>query len=169
MKTRILVGIGLVFLLAAMFLLGPWFRAIAFTAAALISIYEMDQVFRAKGHRICTWPLYAIGALYGLAFLPTPGSPPWGCACCYAPWPCASSGCAIPGVPWRTPFVLCLFASIPGFLCYAGNGGEPFRLPAPLMLYRPLVGGYGGYFIGSALGKHKLCPHISPKRPWKAA
>ena len=59
MKTRILVGIGLVFLLAAMFLLGPWFRAIAFTAAALISIYEMDQVFRAKGHRICTWPLYA--------------------------------------------------------------------------------------------------------------
>ena len=73
MKTRILVGIGLVFLLAAMFLLGPWFRAIAFTAAALISIYEMDQVFRAKGHRICTWPLYAIGALYGLAFLPNAG------------------------------------------------------------------------------------------------
>ena len=165
MKTRILVGIGLVFLLAAMFLLGPWFRAIAFTAAALISIYEMDQVFRVKGHRICTWPLYAIGALYGLAFLPKAGLSALGLCLLLCPLALCAERVFNPRRTMED--IICsLFVCIYplGFYVMLAMVASHSACLLLLCFTAPLLGDTAAYFIGSALGKHKLCPHISPKK-----
>ena len=37
-----------------------------------------------------------------------------------------------------------------------------------ICLVLPWTADAGAYFIGSAMGKHKLCPNISPKKAWRA-
>ena len=37
-----------------------------------------------------------------------------------------------------------------------------------ICLVLPWTADAGAYFIGSAMGKHKLCPNISPKKVWRA-
>ena len=165
MKTRILVGIGLVLLLIAVFVLGPWFRAAAFTAAAVISVYEMRNAFKKKGHDLCIWPLYGFAAICWLATIGGEARSLlesllliWVVAICAeqifnTKRTMEDTICSLFVFVYPLAFYVMLanIASISAnllFLCFAG----------------PLVGDTLAYFVGSALGRHKLCPHISPKK-----
>lgn len=50
---------------------------------------------------------------------------------------------------------------------YMASGPESPARAAFYVLLAVKWGDAGAYFIGSRFGKHKLCPHISPKKSWE--
>ncbi|MEI7851218.1 MAG: phosphatidate cytidylyltransferase [Kiritimatiellales bacterium] len=50
---------------------------------------------------------------------------------------------------------------------YMAGGNEVPGLTAFYLLLVVKWGDGGAYFIGSRFGKHKMCPHISPKKSWE--
>lgn len=164
MKTRIFVGAGLILLFAAILLMGGWFQILAFTVAALISVYELGKAYRAKGFHPCLWPLYAFAALYYVTYaLFAPAFLGVLALCCllalcteriFNPARTTQDAfCSLFVFVYPLAFYVTLamvaeFSSTLLLLCFAG----------------PLMGDTVAYFVGSAIGKRKLCPHISPKK-----
>ncbi len=164
MKMRVLVGAGLILLFAAILVIGGWFQVLAFTVAAVISIYEMGRACRAKGLHPCLWPLYAFAALYYAAYALL--APAWlgVLALC-----CLLALCTerIFNPARTTEDAICsLFVFMYPAALYVTLGMVASLSKSLLLLCfaAPLMGDTAAYFIGSAFGRHKLCPHISPKK-----
>lgn len=69
----------------------------------------------------------------------------------------------------NTLFGFVYIAFMLSFLVRVFMAGTP-STPGWLAVYLLVVvkwGDSGGFFIGNAFGKHKLCPHISPKKSWE--
>lgn len=167
MKIRVLVGVVLVLLLIAVFAFGLWFRAAVFTAAALISVYEMVRAFRARGYHPCAWPLYGLAATYWLAFLPVVSSGLAYLRLLLLVWPLALCTERVFNPKRTTEDAICsLFVCVYPLAFYVMLSVVA-RVSSNLLLLcftGPLMGDTLAYFVGSAFGKHKLCPHISPKK-----
>ncbi len=169
MKTRIIVGVALasVFFLALIF--GGYISFVLFTAIAVLSVYEMGQAIKMKGFSpflsgayACAGLMYAAHAMYGAL----------GLALCYA-------FCAILSVSERlwnkkrtmedivsslfiTIYPLLFYAILVCIVDYADKSiGRTLML---LCFAGPLLGDTAAYFVGTAVGRHKLCPEISPKK-----
>ncbi|MEA5059791.1 MAG: phosphatidate cytidylyltransferase [Candidatus Pelethousia sp.] len=164
MKTRILVGAGLLLLFAAILFFGGWFQVLAFTAAAVISVHEMGKACGARGYHPCLWPLYIFTAFYYLAY-----------ANLRAAWLGVLALCCLLALcaerifnPLRTTedticslFVFVYPVSLYVTLAMVASLSKSLLL---LCFAAPLMGDTAAFFVGSTLGKHKLCPHISPKK-----
>lgn len=158
------MGAGLILLFAAILVLAGWFQVLAFTAAAVISVYELGAACRARGFKPCLWPLYVFAALYYAAYVRL--RPAWlgVLALC-----CLLALCAERIFnPNRTTedaicslFVFVYPVSLYVTLAMVASASKSMLL---LCFAAPLLGDTMAYFVGVTMGKHKLCPHISPKK-----
>jgi len=164
MKTRIVVGAGLIILFAAILVVGGWFQVLAFTAAAVISVYEMGRVCKSRGFNPCLWPLYGFGALYYCAYIHLGEAYLGVVAFCSLMAICAER---IFNPARTTEDVICsLSISVYPLTLYVTLALVASLSKSLLLLCfaAPLMGDTFAFFVGSAFGKHKLCPHISPKK-----
>lgn len=170
MAKRIMVGILLVGLFAALLIFGGELRMIVFSLAAVVSAYEMGRLFRAKGYRPVMGPLYVFGALYYFAIAR------FGYPLMLLIWFLCVVAIAVDRIfsKKRTTedamsalvimvYPLMLYAALA--LVISGNVRTAGSILGMLLVFAcPLVGDTFAFFVGSFLGKHKLCPHISPKK-----
>ena len=172
MKTRVLVGAALLVLLGGILAFGPLFRSLVFTAAALISVFEMGRAFHNKGFRPCLWPLYLFAGAYyllyryGMAYY---GNQAWGAGVYMLAVLCLVLLCGeriFNQKRTMEDMAASLFVLVyPLGLYVALMLTSEWDTAALLLCFAgPLMGDTAAYFVGSALGKHKLCPHISPKK-----
>lgn len=168
---------ALLLLLIAMLMFGGVVRMVVFTAAALLSVYEMRKACAAKGYNPCVWPLYVFAALYyvwcGVGLTPIPGLMGYRVMAPHPLYLLAAFGgvalCAerIFNARRTTEDVICsLFIFIYPLAFYVTLMlvAEFSRAALLLLFAGPLMGDTLAYFVGTAFGKHKLCPHISPKK-----
>lgn len=170
MAKRIIVGVLLAGLFAALLILGGEFRMIVFSLAAVAAAYEMGKLFRAKGYSPYMAPLYVFGALHYFAIAR------FGYPLMMLIWflcVVAIAGERIFSKQRTTEdamaslvimvYPLMLFGALA--LVISGNVRSVGSILGMLLVFAcPLVGDTMAFFVGSFLGKHKLCPHISPKK-----
>lgn len=170
MAKRIIVGVLLAGLFAALLVFGGEFRMIVFSLAAMVAVYEMGKLFRAKGFKPCMGPLYVFGALHYIAIAR------FGYPLMLIIWLLCVVAIAVERIfsKQRTTedamaalvimvYPLMLFAALA--LVISGNVRSAGSILGMLLVFAcPLVGDTMAFFVGSFLGKHKLCPHISPKK-----
>lgn len=71
---------------------------------------------------------------------------------------------------WRQPTFWLLMPFYPFFsflLLICLNQQPEYRLLLPIMIALVASHDTGAYIIGKLFGRHKLCPHISPKKSWE--
>lgn len=170
MAKRIVVGLILVCLFAALLLLGSEFRMIIFTLAAIIAVHEMGKLFEAKGHSLCLWPAYIFAAAHYVSIAR------FGYPLMLLVWFLCIVAVAVERIFSKTRtteesmyslfvliYPLMLFAALA--LVISGTVQGIGATVGMLLLFAcPLVGDTMAFFVGSFLGKNKLCPHISPKK-----
>ena len=176
-RTRTIVGVLLGLLYVGVVALGSLFRTAAFTAAAIIAVFEMSNLFRIKtGKSIFTLPAYAFAAL------------------CSALELLAHKRLGVPGGAAALLWALCLilvaaerifnknrtteeslysafllvypmslFGMLAALLPYDAEPSA-YNVGLLLVFICPLMGDMLAYYIGSAVGKRKLCPEISPHK-----
>lgn len=169
MLTRILVGLILAAFFVVLLWFGGAFQTIIISLATLISVYEMSRVFAAKKVKVFSLPAYVFAAGYAFMYeyFQTPGLVTLMLACvivtllesvfnskrteaeCYY---ALSMYC----YPILFYIMLMIVASI--------YSHEVSRVALLLVFAAPLVGDTFAYFVGTLMGKHKLCPNISPKK-----
>ncbi|MDO5111112.1 MAG: phosphatidate cytidylyltransferase [Clostridia bacterium] len=169
MKTRIIVGVALVAVFCTALAFGGFVTFAIFTAGVVLCVYEMGRLFRTKGYNPFMWGAYLCAALMYTAYVLYGGA-------ALAVW-CAL--CAILSVSERLwnknrsmedifcSLLVCmyplLFCAI--LACVMAYPDRVVGRTAMLLCFAsPLLGDTLAYFIGSALGRHKLCPDISPKK-----
>lgn len=170
MKTRVIVGIVLAALLVGVLCLGGWALTAAWTILAVLAVHEMGVVLRARGLKPWLFPAYLFAAAYAVCYglfgnedllLPI--------------WFLGTILVAAERMFSKTRSTEDCFAGLASFLyplpffavlmLLGGAFGRAAGLTGLVMAFAgPLVGDTLAYFVGSAIGKHKLCPHISPKK-----
>lgn len=165
MKTRILVGLGLAAVFAIALIFGGFVTFILFTAVAVLSVYEMGSVMGAKGFSPFLGALYACAALM-YAALELYGA--LGLALCIALCVMLTVSERLWNKKRTMEDIVCsLFIAIYPLLFYAILAYVVHTIGRTAMLLcfaGPLLSDTAAYFAGTALGKHKLCPEISPKK-----
>ena len=169
MLKRTIVGVALAVLLIAVLYLGAAAQTALFTLAGILSVREIGQVFKQKGHKPCLVPAYLFAAFFGVWIL------------------------FLQELPFLLFFVVCVMITAAehilnknrsvmdcfcGMLCLL----YPLLFLALLLSMRmqfengigtsallmaficPLAGDTLAYFVGSLIGKRPLCPSISPKK-----
>lgn len=170
MRTRIVVGV----LLALLFLLTLFFggvvQCVMFSLATSICVYEMVKTFQKKGLNPFSYPLY----LFALIYYPVTRYTPaiyWLLLLLVF---CVTAT-IVERIFNKKRTTEDVFASLSVFLyplsffvfiaAIHKLSGEPLSRIALLMMFAgPLLGDTMAYFIGVFHGRHKLCPHISPKK-----
>ena len=168
MKIRVLVGVGLALVFALALIFGGFLTFILFTAFALLSVYEMGSVMKAKGFSPLLGALYACaGLMYAAMYL----FGAIGLAICLSACVIFTAAERLWNAKRTMEDMICsLFIAIYPLLFYAilayvvGN-----RLTMLLCFAAPLLGDTAAFFVGTAIGKHKLCPQISPKKSVEGA
>lgn len=165
MKTRVIVGLALVAVFILVLVFGGFVTFALFTAVAVLSMYEMGSVMRKKGFAPFMGGLYACAALlYAVLMLyKAAGMAIW-CALCVMftvaerLWNPKRTMEDIICSLFIAIYPLLFYAILAYVACELGNGA------LLLCFASPLLGDTLAYFVGTALGKHKLCPDISPKK-----
>lgn len=169
MLQRILTGSCLVVALAAVLYLGGWYFAAAAFLATALAIHEELKALRAGGHHPVCWTSYAALCLAApmmmfyssLAMIPI--------------LTVLSFFVVLQVMRRQDPDLIDVMVSIlpmlslvlPGMCLIGLLDTQPRVLQAMLlvMVFAVAVGGDTlAYFVGSALGGPKLCPHISPNK-----
>lgn len=165
--------IGIPALIALLWVRG-WVASVAVIAFAVVGMYEEYAAFKKKGYRPSMWP---------------------GFACAIALWPAyAWKGTAVLLPLMAFGMMLSIFEIVrrekPDWIDAATSIYPIFTAFLPMALfmvmldeaYQPLglvliifvfVIAFGGdifaYLVGSTMGKHKLCPAVSPKKTVEGA
>ena len=171
MKTRIISACIMLPLFILVYLGGPWLFAAAF-AVGIIGLHEFYKGFEAVGTRPCV-PLgyIAVAAIYTLdAFFPDDYR-------FVMFWAAAVVMCSMIygfNVEKRklqdmTSTLMGIFYT--GFLSFhiVLIDQTPFRQLIWLVFLAAFGTDIMAYFTGMAIGKHKLCPHLSPKKSIEGA
>lgn len=170
MKTRLITtAIGVPFLIFVLVVRG-WFAELTIAILSLIALYESYRALKTAGYHVCEWGGYAAAAVM---------------------WPLsrfmgvldplllvvAAMGISMTGIILREkPSFPDAAASVyPLFTCFLPMSMFMMMLnstygqvPGIALITMAFCIAYGGdgaaYFGGRALGKHKLCPNVSPKK-----
>ena len=176
MVTRTITGAVLAAVLMAALWLGGWWFSVLYMAAIALSVFEMVKALKAAGHNVCVWPMGICTALslplLTMGFGKSAVIMPLMTAACMVT-------CAVvmfrkePKLTDILMSVLPLIAVVlPGMCMLALLRAESRALELMLILLSfgvPLMGDTLAYFGGSLLGKHKLCPQVSPKKSVEGA
>ena len=176
MLTRTITGAVLAVILIVALVLGGWWFSALYMAAIALSVYEMIKAFTAAGHKPCIWPMALCTAL-SLPLLTL------GLGKSAVIMPLMTAACMLtcavvmfrkdPKLEDILMSVLPLIAVVLPGMCMLALSRAPSReveLMLTLMSFGvPLLGDTMAYFGGSLLGKHKLCPQVSPKKSVEGA
>ncbi|OQB25323.1 MAG: Phosphatidate cytidylyltransferase [Firmicutes bacterium ADurb.Bin182] len=169
MLTRIIVGLLLIVILAALLYFGGIFQSVVYSLAAVLSVFEMGYVMRAKGYR----PLLPAVYLFAASFFAV--NEYFGTsAMLFLLSLCVVFTIAVKILNKKSSAEDCFFALFTFiypmlfyvFLMLVSTIQErALRLTATLIMFAgPLMGDTMAYFVGVLFGRHKLCPDISPKK-----
>lgn len=178
--TRIITGLCLAALLAVALTFGGWVFSILFMGTICCSMYEMYRCLKTAGHHPVEWPgwlcLAASLVLFNLNNIVVGGSVMY-------LMPLVGSACMVtsavvlfrkePKLEDILLSVLPLMCVLLPAMCMLGLQnveGRLYQIVLILLAFGvPLAGDTLAYFIGSKLGKHKLCPAVSPKKSVEGA
>lgn len=178
--TRIITGACLTVLLGVTLAFGGWVFSSLFMATICIAMFEVIRSIRKAGHRPVQWPAWLCVAvslvLFNLENARMGGSvvllmPLVGVACMLT---------AVHVMFRKEPrledillSVLPLICVLLPAMCMLGLQNAPGRMNQVMLTLMafgtPLAGDTVAYFVGSAWGKHKLCPAVSPKKTVEGA
>lgn len=174
MKTRIIVGILLVLMLIAVLYLGGFILLCVLALFSLAAIYEMGQTFRKKSYDPILIPAYVFALSYPFVYYYL------GMLSMFILYMASvmatmiwslftkrhTTNDIIPSLfilNYPTLFLMCMLLVYFSFR-------RPIALVAAGMAYAaPECSDTFAYFGGTFLGKHKLCPTISPKKTVEGA
>ncbi len=173
-KTRVIVGVLLGLLFVGIVALGSVFRTVVFTVAAVIAVYEMsNMVYKKTEKNIFAAPAYVFAALCFPAALTLKASAPVAVML-------LGTLCLMLIAADRifnklrtteesiySAFMLIYPMSLFGMLALilpADGLTSPRNVGLLLVFICPLMGDMLAYYIGSSMGKRKLCPEISPHK-----
>jgi len=174
MKTRIIVGILLVLLLIAVLYFGGFLLLSVLALFSLAAIYEMGLTFRKKSYDPILIPAYVFAVLYPFVYFYLGMLPMFilymAAIMSTMIWALFTkrhtTNDIIPSLfilNYPTVFLMCMMLVYFSF-------GRPVALVAAGMAYAaPECADTFAYFGGTFLGKHKLCPTISPKKTVEGA
>lgn len=174
MKTRIIVGILLVLMLIAVLYFGGFILLCVLALFSLAAIYEMGQTFRKKSYDPILIPAYVFALSYPFVYYYL------GMLSMFILYMASvmatmiwslftkrhTTNDIIPSLfilNYPTLFLMCMLLVYFSFR-------RPIALVAAGMAYAaPECSDTFAYFGGTFLGKHKLCPTISPKKTVEGA
>lgn len=175
MLTRILTASVLIAIAIAGIGLGGWYFIAAYMIILGLCFYEMSNALRQKKTGTVIWPSWVafafalpiLGHTKSIAYIVT----------LVAAASMLTGACVIfrkePKADELVFSVLPLFCILLPGMCMIGFSGHPNRYVQVMMellaLGIPLMGDTMAYFIGSAWGKHRLCPEVSPKKSVEGA
>ena len=174
MKTRIIVGILLVLLLIVVLFVGGFLLLSVLALFSLAAIYEMGQTFRKKSYDPILIPAYVFAIAYPFVYFYLGMLPMFilymAAVMTTMIWSLFTkrhtTNDIIPSMfilNYPTQFLMCMMLVYFSF-------GRPVALVAAGMAYAaPECADTFAYFGGTFLGKHKLCPTISPKKTVEGA
>ncbi len=174
MKTRIIVGVFLVLLLITVLFFGGYLLLGVLALFSLAAIYEMGLTFRKKGYDPILVPAYVFAVAYPFVYFYL------GMLSMFIFYMASvmatmiwslftkrhTTNDIIPSIfilNYPTLFLICMLLVYYSF-------PRPVALVAAGMAYAaPECSDTFAYFGGTFLGKHKLCPTISPKKTVEGA
>ena len=178
-KTRVIVGALLGLLFVGIVALGSIFRTVVFTVAAVIAVYEMsNMIYKKTEKNIFAAPAYVFAALcFPVASFPAALAARMSAATAIM---LLGALCLMLIAAERifnrlrtteesiySAFMLIYPMSLFGMLALimpADGLVSPKNVGLLLVFICPLMGDMLAYYIGSLMGKRKLCPEISPKK-----
>lgn len=164
---RTLVAIALLAFLGAIVWFGGWVQVGALTAAASIAVFEMGRMFKNRDVHICYPPLFLISLGQFALLYKLPKYLPILYAVCFL-WVLADRILCSGRKTEDTVATLFVFLyPLALFLCFGffGYDSKDVSRVALLMVFAgPCMADNNAYLFGKMLGKHKLCPKISPNK-----
>ena len=178
-KTRVIVGALLGLLFVGIVALGSIFRTVVFTVAAVIAVYEMsNMIYKKTEKNIFAAPAYIFAALcFPVASFPAALAARMSAATAIM---LLGALCLMLIAAERifnrlrtteesiySAFMLIYPMSLFGMLALimpADGLVSPKNVGLLLVFICPLMGDMLAYYIGSSMGKRKLCPEISPHK-----
>ena len=178
-KTRVIVGALLGLLFVGIVALGSIFRTVVFTVAAVIAVYEMsNMIYKKTEKNIFAAPAYVFAALcFPIASFPAALAARMSAATAIM---LLGALCLMLIAAERvfnklrtteesiySAFMLIYPMSLFGMLALimpADGLVSPKNVGLLLVFICPLMGDMLAYYIGSSMGKRKLCPEISPHK-----
>lgn len=169
MKTRILVGTGLILMLAASLYCGGYVLLSVIALFSVAAVHEMGVAFRNKGYNPMLIPAYIFAAAYGFVYYK------YGILTMVVFYMASlvatmvqslfaktrSTADVIPALfihVYPIMFLMCIL------LVYYSFDRSIGLTAATLAFATPEFCDTMAYFGGTLFGKHKLCPAISPKK-----
>lgn len=177
-KQRVICGLSVAAVwLAVIFLLPFWTLAGLVAASAGVCLYELCAMLKKGGYCLPFWELLGATVLW---FANT-----------YCGWVSPMYLLAVTGAalffrvlldkriekPMETAsFTVVAFLYIPVMLSFfinlvntfsSGGSTAPGIFVAFALALITKMSDTGGYFVGSAIGKHKMCPRLSPGKSWE--
>jgi phosphatidate cytidylyltransferase len=174
MIQRTLTGVISAALLLTVIYLGGWVLDIAVMLVAMLGCYEMLGAFSKAGLSPARWPVFGMSALM-LPVFRLFGSAGVYLLVCSATMVVMLQMALRRSPKWQdaaASFNVLISVPIPLSLLYPIVRIQPEALGALLILsvfVIALVGDTFAYFVGVALGKHKMAPELSPKKTWEGA
>lgn len=174
MLQRIITGVVSAALLIVVLLIRGWVFDVAIVLVALLGCYEMQNAFTKAGLYPARWTVYGMSAL----MLP-----------CYL----ALGLTGIYILACGATMIIMLQISLrkhPRWIDAAASLNILISVPIPLSMLYPLirinpdeygallvfsvfvialVGDIFAYFVGVAIGKHRMAPELSPKKTWEGS
>lgn len=169
MVTRIIVGGLLIAFFAVLLWFGGLFQSIIIAIATLISVWEMKRAFAAKGTHVFALPAYvfAAGYVFMFEYFQVTGLVTLMLGCVIVTLLESLFNSKRTDIEsyyalslYCYPILFYIMLMVVGSI----HSYEVSRVALLLLFAAPLVGDMFAYFIGVAIGKHKLCPSISPKK-----
>jgi phosphatidate cytidylyltransferase len=170
---RVLSAVALIPIVAWVVYAGNWWFLGFLAVAGMLAAREFYQLMQHGGYR----PAQVIGLLLLLSLLLDAHKPSWGIArpaialliILAFVWHLFQKEDATPTVSWAL--------TVMGGLYLGGFLGHFLLLRArpdglawtALALLSTWISDSGAYFVGRAIGRHKLWPRISPKKSWEGA
>ena len=170
-KQRLLTALCLIPALIAVLAIGGWFAAIVAVASLSLALHEEFSSLTQGGYQPVRWPAFTALAL-GSAFVFFHESSTAMILLMLAVLCLAVQLCVMrrenPNLPDIMVSVLPMFTvALPGLCLISILNTQPRALQLMLLLF-VFASSIGcdtlAYFVGSAVGGPKLCPHVSPKK-----